>query len=296
MLAFAVLALLKIPARLDTEAERGAVPPVPFFRLLMLTLGVFAVAATGPVENSLLRVLLIAAAVALVAGTFILDRESGNKLFPTHALSLNAPIGLCLWILTMHAMAQTSVTLFLPLLLQVVHGVSPIFVNFVTIVISFGWTVSSFWVSGWSGQRERFALASGPIIAFAALITITLIARLPALEFLTIAAFVMGFGVGAYNVHLVARTLDGVAPGEQRTTAAALSSVRSLGTAFGAAIAGVIAHSAGLGDATQPEAVGQAVNAVYIACWVPFSLAVIFTLRFIRIAVPKPAAVTAAAE
>ncbi len=296
MLSFAALAWLKIPERLDTEAERSAVPPFPFFRLGMLSVGVFAVAATGPIEHPLLRGLLITTAILLVAATFILDRDAGNKLFPSHALSVKAPIGLCLWVLTLHAMAQTSVTLFLPLLLQVVHGVSPIFVNFVTIVISFGWTISSIWVSGWSGARERWALAAGPPIAFAALACITMIARLPALELLTFAAFMMGFGVGIYNVHLVARTLERAPQGEQRTTAAALSSVRSLGTAFGAAITGVIAHAAGLGDATEPEAVGQAVSAVYVFCLIPYGLVALFTWRFLRVALPHPRVVAAAAD
>jgi MFS family permease len=196
----------------------------------------------------------------------------------------------------MHAMAQTSVTLFLPLLLQVVHGVSPVFINFVTITISLGWTVGSFWVSGWSGSRERFALMAGPLIGFTSLLCITAIARSPELELLTFAAFMMGFGVGIYNVHLVARTMDRAPLGEQRTTAAALSSVRSLGTAFGAAIAGVIAHSAGLGDATDPEAVGHAVGVVYLFCCIPFGFAVVFMLRFIRIMLPKKAVLEAAAE
>ena len=66
----------------------------------------------------------------LVALTFRLDRDAANNLFPPNALSLSAPIGLALWILAFHGMTQTSVTLFLPLLLQVVHGVSPIFINF----------------------------------------------------------------------------------------------------------------------------------------------------------------------
>ena len=39
MLSFAVLAWLKIPERLDTEAERSTVPPFPFFRLGMLAVG-----------------------------------------------------------------------------------------------------------------------------------------------------------------------------------------------------------------------------------------------------------------
>src|SRR6185437_1664501 len=129
MIAFAIIALIKIPARLDTEAERGAIPPFPFFRLTMLASGVCAVAAIGTVDNTVWEASCLILAVVLVAAVFRLDREAGNKLFPSHALSFRVPIGLCLWTLTLHAMAQTSVTLFLPLLLQVVHGVSPVFVN-----------------------------------------------------------------------------------------------------------------------------------------------------------------------
>lgn len=297
MLAFALVARLRIPARLDAEAERRAPPPFPLFRLMTLAVGVFAIAATGPIEAPILRVLLIAAAVLLVSVAFRLDREAGNKLFPSRALSVRAPVGLALWVLTLHAMTQTSVTLFLPLLLQVVHGVSPLFVNFVTIAISAGWTVGTVTVSGWSGERERAVLFSGPVLALLALVTITATAAMPGLAVLTGAAFTMGVGVGIYNVHLVARTLQrATEDGEQRTTAAALSSVRSLGTAFGAAFAGVIAHAAGLGDATSVPAVAHAVTAVYTCCWIPLLLAVVFMMRFMRIAMRRRAAVAVAAD
>jgi MFS family permease len=295
MIAFAIIALIKIPARLDTEAERGAIPPFPFFRLTMLASGVCAVAAIGTVDNTIWEASCLILAVVLVAAVFRLDREAGNKLFPSHALSFRAPIGLCLWVLTLHAMAQTSLTLFLPLLLQIVHGVSPVFVNFVTIVISFSWTVGTVAVSGWSGARERLALGFGPLLAFTAFVTITLVATQPQLALLTASAAALGLGIGMYNVHLVARTLDRAPQGEQRTTAAALNSVRSLGTAFGAAIAGVIANTAGLGNATDPAAVGHAVSIVYACCCIPFGVAALCVLRFIRIAVPRERPVEAVA-
>jgi MFS family permease len=296
MLLFAAVARLKIPARLDTAAERHALPPFPFFRLGTLAVGVFAVAATGPIEGAVWRAVLVAAALGLVGLAFRLDRDAGSKLFPSHALSLKAPVGLALAILAFHAMAQTSVTLFLPLLLQVVHGVSPLFVNFVTITISAGWTMGTFISSGWSGDRERLAILAGPVLAFAALAAITATAAIPPLAFLTMAAFALGIGTGIYNVHLVARTLEAATQsGEQRTTAAALSSVRSLGTAFGAAFAGVIAHAAGLGDATNPAAVAHAVSTVYSFCCIPMALAVMLVLRFLRIAVPRAAAAAAPA-
>jgi predicted MFS family arabinose efflux permease len=261
----------------------------------MLASGVFAVAAIGTIHNIAWGAFCLALAVALVAATFRLDREAGNKLFPSHALSFSVPIGLCLWTLTLHATAQTSVTLFLPLLLQVVHGVSPLFVNFVTIVISFSWTVGTFAVSGWSGSRERLALGFGPLLALTALVSITLVATQPQLALLTVAAAALGLGIGMYNVHMVARTMDSAPHGEQRTTAAALNSVRSLGTAFGAAIAGVIANAAGLGDATDPVAVGHAVSIVYACCCVPFAVAAFCVLRFVRIAIPREREAEAAA-
>jgi MFS family permease len=296
MLAFAAIAYAKIPDRLDSEAGRGRLPPLPLLRLAMLAAGVCCVAATGPIDNGLARAILIVAAGALVALTFRLDRFAPNNLFPPEALSLTAPIGLALWILALHGMTQTSVSLFLPLLLQVVHGVSPLFVNFLSIIISIGWTIGTFSVSGWSGLRERLALMSGPLVAFLGLVAMTAIALLPGLALLALCALVMGLGIGIYNVHLVARAMDSAAAGEQRSTAAALTSVRSIGTAFGAAIAGVVASMAGLGDATEPEAVGRAVTAVYMFCWVPFGLAAVFMLRFVRVALPRSARVAATAD
>jgi MFS family permease len=296
MLGFAALAWWRIPDRLpgDVGIARGA--GFPLLRLATLTVGVFCVAAAGPVQDLWLRVGLIVAASLLVALTFRLDRDAPNNLFPSRAVSLNAPIGLALWILTLHGMTQTSVSLFLPLLLQITHGVSPVYINVLNIVISCGWTLGTFWVSGWSGLRERIALASGPAIALSGLVALTLIALFPGVVLMTLCAFVMGIGIGVYNVHLVARAMDTAGPGEQRSTAAALTSVRSIGTAFGAAIAGVVATTAGLGDATEPQAVGQAVTAVFVFCWIPFGLAALFMLRFLRVALPRRAPLAAVAE
>ena len=296
MLLFAGLAWAKIPDRLDTDAERNRLPSLPLFRLATLASGVFCIAASGSVSGAVPRVGFIVAAVLLVTLTFRLDRVAPNNLFPPDALSLSAPIGLALWILAFHGMTQTSVSLFLPLLLQVVHGVSPFFINVLSIVISIGWSIGTFSVSGWSGARERVALLSGPLIAFTGLVLLTSFAILPGLAMLVVSAFVMGIGIGVYNVHLVARAMDSAARDEQRSTASALTSVRSLGIAFGAAIAGVVANAAGLGDATEPAAVGHAVTAVYLFCWIPFGLAAIFMLRFLRVAVPRAAPFVATAE
>ena len=288
MLVFAGLAYWKIPDRLDRESERKRFAKVPFLRFGTLAAGVLSIAASGSVSGAAARILLIAAAIALVGVTFWLDRRAANNLFPRGALSLTAPIGLALWILALHGMTQTSVTLFLPLLLQVVHHVSPLVINFLSIVISLGWTTGTFTVSGWSGKRERLALVSGPVLATTGLACLTAVALLPGLALMTLSAFAMGIGIGIYNVHLVARAMDSVTADEHRSTASALTSIRSIGTAFGAAIAGVVANIAGLGNATEPAAVGHAVTAVYMFCCIPFGLAALLMFRFVRITLGNP--------
>jgi hypothetical protein len=74
---------------LGREAERNRFAAVPFL----------CAAASGSVPGIAPRVLLIAAAVAIVGLTFWLDRRAADYLFPRGALSVNAPIGLALWIL-----------------------------------------------------------------------------------------------------------------------------------------------------------------------------------------------------
>ncbi len=283
IVVFAVIAWLKLP-----EAEASADGPeasarIPVLRLTLLTSGVMCIAIAGPVDALALRVALIAAAIALVALTFRLDRAAENRLYPARATSLSGPVGLALWILFVVGMVQTSVTLFLPLLLQVVHGVSPVFVSFVTIVVSLGWTSGTLLVTRWTGARERFALSVGPILMLAGLADITASAAWPGLMTLTFAAFVLGFGVGTHNVHLIARAMAAAAKGEEGITSSAMPSFRSLGTAFGAAAAGVLSSMAGLGDATQAGNVGPAITVVYGAHLVPLAFAVVFMFRFVAL-------------
>ncbi|MFM1815832.1 MAG: hypothetical protein RLZ98_2527 [Pseudomonadota bacterium] len=281
MLAFAVIAWTRIPDTLARD-DAGRSAAFPFFRLATLALGVCSVAAIGPVEATWLRALLLVMACVLVGTAFQLDRRAPNKLFPADVLSLSAPIGIAIWMLALHSMGQTSLMLFLPLLLQVVHGITPILISYATILLSVFWTIAAFAVSGLSGRQERLVMALGPVLVFFSLLAIAGVAQGDNLLWLTIFAAIFGFGVGSYNGHLVARTMGEASKEEQKTTAGALTSIRSLGTSFGAAIAGVIAHSAGLGTATDPVAVGQSVTLVFLASCIPVGLAALLMLRFLN--------------
>ena len=218
VLAFAALAWLKIPEGSGREAAARRPGRFPFLRLSLLTGGVFAVALAGPVFEGTMRIVMVALAVVLVVACLRLDSRADNRLYPTGALSVFSPVGLGLWVLMLGGMAQTTVNIFMPLLLQVVHGVTPLFVSFIAITVSVGWTTATFWVSSYSGRREALALKTGPILMLMGMAGIAACAQLPLLWVLAIAAFVLGLGVGAHNVLLVTKIMAGSKEGEERIT------------------------------------------------------------------------------
>jgi MFS family permease len=279
---FAVLAWTRIPDEAPADASARQ-PGFPVLRIILLASGVLAASLSGPVDSAWFRGLLIVGALALVALTFRVDDRSPVRMYPSRALSLSSPVGLALMILFTGGMAQTSINLFVPLLLQVVHGVTPLFISFVSIVISGGWTLGTFVVSGWSGKSERIALICGPMLMLGGLAVMAATARLPMLWVITIAAFLFGLGVGIHNVHLIARTMARAAKGEERITSSAMPSIRSLGTAFGAAMAGGLSTAAGLGNATDPVAVGRAVTWVYGANLLPLVISVMLMILLVRL-------------
>ncbi len=264
ILCYAALIWWKIPENAERQEDRGG--GFPFFRLAVLTAGVVVVAA-----------------VALVWATFRLDATAQTPIFPSRTLSLSAVVGLGLAIHFLVGSVQTSVTLFIPLLLQVFHDVPPIYISFVSIVLSMGWTIGTFLVNGWTGRRERLALWSGPVIVVLGLALMTATTTAAGLVLLTVSAFFIGFGVGIHNVHLITRTMARADPGEEGLTAAALPSVRSLGTAFGAALAGMLTAIAGFDDSMTREAVGDAVTFVFGFNLVPAVLMALLMLRLLAV-------------
>jgi predicted MFS family arabinose efflux permease len=278
---FTIISWAKAPEQSPAEREAKKSGGFPSLRLALITGGVLAVGVAGPTHDAGLRAVYLVAAVLAIGLCFRIDARSENPLFPRRAVSLLAPVGLTLWILFMVGAAQGAVTLFLPLLLQVVHGVTPLFISFVTIVISVGWTVGTFGVSSWTGPRERLALLAGPPFMLAGLAIITVTAEAPYLRLLTLGAFLLGLGIGTHNVHMVARTMAGAENGEERITASSMTSMRTLGGAFGVALAGMLATIGGLADVTEAAAVGGAVTLVYSVSLIPIACTVVFMGRLV---------------
>lgn len=111
---------------LPRSVSQGAPARFPWHRLVLLGVGVRCVAGSGQVAWLWLRLMFVAAGIVLMGLTFRLDALAVTRLFPSWPLSLHHPVGTAYWMFFWLDVTSIQVTVFLPLVVQVLHGVSPL--------------------------------------------------------------------------------------------------------------------------------------------------------------------------
>ncbi|MPZ56900.1 MAG: MFS transporter [Rhizobiales bacterium] len=285
--AFLIGVLWKIPKSADQATEDSRALRFPVWRVALLGLGVLCVGTSGHVGSGLLRMALIITAGLIVWYAFARDVSAENRLFPSQPLSLSAPVGLAYWGHILVTTAYIAISIYLPLVLTVLHGVAPLYVGFANGVMSIGWSIAAAVVAGLHGSRERKVVTAGPICLMIGSTGLAVAALFGApFVWVIVCAPLVGIGIGIFHVHMTARVMSAARAGEESITASSLSTIRALGMAFGAALAGTVANVAGLRELATPETVRTAVTWVYLFNLIPLTLAVAVTLRFFRVAEP----------
>jgi MFS family permease len=280
----------KIPESSDRSTAESRALRFPIWRLALLAAGVMCVGSAGRVDGEALRLALIAAAGLIVWYAFARDAAARNRLFPSRPLSLSSLVGLGYWVHIMITAAYTAVSIFLPLVLAVIFEIRPLYVGVVGGMMSIGWSVSSALVAGLHGGRERISMAVGPFLMLIGCAGLAASASSGgSLAGVAVLAVLIGLGIGCIHVHITAKVMAAAEAGEESITASSLSTIRSLGMAFGSAIAGTIANVAGLEAVVTFEAVSLAATGVYLFTLVPLAFAAAAALRFIRLSA-RPAA------
>ena len=277
IVGFMLAAWLRLPER------KGASPTslFPYRRMALLTVGVLAVGLASHWHNPMLQAGLIAMAMVFVWGTLRLDHVGASKLFPTHPLSPATPTGAAYWVLFLSSMTHTVIGVFLPLALQKLHGVDPLMAGYMTASLAVCWTLGSVATANLHGRAASVAIIGGQICCCLGLGALALGIESVPTAVVPMLNGLVGLGLGCSNLHVVAATMRHARPGEESITASSIPTIRSLGIAFGAAGAGVIANSAGLTDALlQPDVARSVLWVLGIGTLAPLS-ALILAARFI---------------
>src|SRR5262249_61649465 len=98
---------------------------VPFGRLALICAGVASVGSIANVRENAARAALFVGAAAAVTLMLWLDGRAGARLFPTGMLSLASRIGPGFWMVFLLGMSTTPGGVYVALLVQVLHGITP---------------------------------------------------------------------------------------------------------------------------------------------------------------------------
>ena len=272
LLPLSILAWYTLPSG-ESRSASGA---VPMLRLALLGLGVLGVASSGQVTSLVLRLALIGGAAVLVGWAFALDARAANRLFPSRPLSLTTSVGTAAWIFLLFGITTSQATVFLPLIVHVLYGVPLLTAGYITALLSLSWTITALYSAGLLERRVRVAVVLGPLVVAGGAVGLAASITHGPLPLLGLCVALLGAGIGVCFAHISSWSIMAARPGERSLTASSIPTIQSLGIAFGAAIAGLVANTAGLATEISHTTVAAAAVRVYqLGIIAPVMLAVL---------------------
>lgn len=259
LLLLAGLAWRTLPS---TEAHR-TIGEFPALRLTLLGIGVLCVAVSGHVAPLVWQLLLLGGAVILVGCAFRVDGRSAKRLFPSRPMSLRTSVGAASWMFFLFGNTTSLLTVFMPLFLYVLHGVSLLGAGYINALLSLSWTLLALCSAGLHTRQVRYAIVLGPLLMVVGVIGLRTSMVAGPLSIIGLFMALTGAGIGLCFAHIGSLTMAAAQVGESAVTAASIPMIQSLGLAFGAALAGLVANTAGLALGATPETVAPAATWVY---------------------------------
>jgi len=241
------------------------------------------------------RPALLAATAALAAALAWQERRAADPVVPL-ALLRTRTVALVSVALFLATAALFAVTVFVPLLLQVATGASPLQAGLLMVPSMLGITVSTT-VSGRliakTGRYKVFPLI-GLALMTAALAGLALLAGDASRVSIGAGLVVFGLGFGMVTQVLVTAVQNGVDRRQLGIATATAGFFRALGGAVGAALLGaVFAARAGDGAATRAD-VTAGVEGVFVVAAPLAALALLAVLALVEVPIARRAAASAA--
>jgi len=255
---------------------------VPGGRLALLALSVLAVSLASLSDRRGMQVLGVVAGLLLAAWIVWLDRRASVRLLPTGAYApsrLRAIYG----VISLLVIGSTA-EIFVPYFLQVIHGHEPLVAGYLTAVMAGGWSFGSMLSAGRTGAFATASMRAGPCLMAVSLGLLAWMLQQPngfehgaGFVMLCVALAGVGLGIGLAWPHLLTALLASAPADEGALASSSISTVQLYAMSLGAALAGLMANAAGLGDPGGVTGARSAalwvfgVFAVLVACAMPIA-------------------------
>jgi MFS family permease len=248
-----------------TGQVAGAKGGIPALRLATIAAAILCLSASSQMDSMAARIGFVALSLGLTVYFFTRDDRAEQKMFPSKAMSLFTKLGASYWILLLISIVHTVIGAFATLFLQVLHAQTPLVAAFVFALTSFLWTAAAVVVGGLQGRAIAVSIGAGLLLVFAGATGVALFVLTGPVWLLALSFTFVGIGTGMSYNHLIVWAINAAPPEEQPMTASASATMRALGIAYGAAIAGLLGGAAGLKDGVPQAIFEGAMHVVYNA-------------------------------
>ena len=246
----------RILPRSETRPTKPA--RVPFGRLALICASVLCVGSIANTRATAARAALFVGAAAAVALMLRLDARAEARLFPMGMLSIGRRIGQGFWMVFLLGMSTTPGGVYVPLLVQVLHGVTPAAAGYLYAVQSLSWTTGTILSAQVSPVRARTVIVLGPLLTATGFTGLFFTLGAGPVAAIAASLMLVGIGIGTCWAHIGTAILSSARPDEGAMTASMIPSTQLFAVALGAALSGVIANAAGLGGGASSQAAALA--------------------------------------
>ena len=240
-LAFVAAAVWLLPRDAPPALQR-----TPWVQLGLVLIGVGLIGAADLTGGLALAAGLCLASVAIFIASVRTTVGEGG-LFPRAAGDPASVIGagyLSYFALTAAAMCFG---VYAPALLQKLYGLSPLAAGYSAGLEALGWTVAALAVAGLGERWHGPIIRLGAVCIVGALGALAIVMKAGPLASILVAATVLGAGFGFSSGFTGRRVIAAGADEDEREVASAgINSVRQVGNAAGACLAGIVANLLGM--------------------------------------------------
>ena len=291
---FILLILVIVPRQ--ATSERG-IAAVPLLRLVMIGVGIMAIAVCGLTDAPLTIISLLALAGICVALFIRTDNRSTHAILPRRAFSPRALPGTGLWIIFLMPFAGSAGAVYLIFGMQGIWGLKPAEAGLVSAVMALTWSFAAILVASVrSLEIRRRLIVFGPAFLAAGIGGLIASLSLDALWLVYPSQFVIGAGFGTSWGTLSQLLMDRADDADRDKTSALLPTLQSTGYAIGGAAFGLMANVAGLREGLGGEALRAVLVPVFVIALGMALICVIFGWRTVFRSSAKPSMEEAAAQ
>jgi MFS family permease len=269
-LSFAVLRGPQATQRKPSAA--GRLPPFPFLPLACLAAAIMAIALAGVGFGVAGSTLLLVVGIAGIGGFFVLDAtRPGSRLFPSRPLDMRTPLGNGIVMMAAFSVGTIAFSIYAPLILTSLHGVPILTTGYIIAAESIAWSILSIIVANARPTQERPIIMIGSLMIFAGMVGFVWAVPAGNLGFILACAVLQGGGFGIAWPFVIRVIVSSAAENERTVTSSAVPTMQRIGYALGAAVAGIIANSAGFSQGLSGQTAESVARWLFLA-FIPFGV------------------------